>query len=379
MYFQSSVRGSGRLNMALCIGLIMLDSEQSLRLNLLRFPLIVGVVFIHAYGSTAVFAGNEIGINQTDFVTDFIRNFISNGIARIAVPLFFLISGYLFFAGFEWSKERYFVKLRARIKTLLIPFIFWNIVTLSIIAVAQAIPATQIYFSGKSPLIAGFSSFDYLNAIVGINRSPIAYQFWFIRDLMILVLLVPFIKIILKVFPLQFLVIVFICWFSGAWSFYAPSSDAVLFFCVGAYLASMDKNLFAVDKYGSILVLLYLIIVTFDALFIKEPFNPYLHKFGIIFGILAALFMTKFLARTENIKSFILWLSSASFFVYAIHEPLLTILKKISYKLVSPDTSSLILFLYFFIPIVVIAFSIIAYRVLLGVAPKFASIVTGGR
>ena len=35
-----------------CAKSTMLDQEQSLRLTLLRFPLIVGVVFIHAYSTT---------------------------------------------------------------------------------------------------------------------------------------------------------------------------------------------------------------------------------------------------------------------------------------------------------------------------------------
>lgn len=357
----------------------MIDDKQSLRLSLLKFPLIVGIVFIHAHASTAVFAGNEIGVAQAGGVAEFIRNFITNGIARVSVPLLFLISGYLFFSGFEWSKEKYLVKLRTRLKTLLIPFVFWNIFTLSIIAAAQALPATQIYFSGNSPLIAGFSGFDYLNAIAGINRCPIAYQFWFIRDLMILVLLAPVIRFILQKSAILFLAVVFIGWFSEYWFIYAPSAEASLFFCVGAYLALLDKNLFSVDKHGLALAALYLVIVTCDTIFINEHFSPYLHKIGILFGSATALYATRYLAETKKIKASILWMNSASFFVYAIHEPMLTIFRKIIYKIVCPDTSSLVLFLYFFIPIVVIAFSITAYRVLLGVAPKFASTVTGGR
>lgn len=144
----------------------MLDGESSLRLNLLRFPLVVGVVFIHAYSNTVGFAGGEIvGASQPHFIVDFVRNFISQGVARIAVPVFFLLSGYLFFAGFVWSKESYVIKLRSRRKTLLVPFLFWNILTLLIIALAQAIPATRTFFSGNNPLIATFSVFDYLNAI----------------------------------------------------------------------------------------------------------------------------------------------------------------------------------------------------------------------
>jgi Acyltransferase family. len=289
------------------------------------------------------------------------------------------LSGYLFFYGFEWSKERYFLKLKSRIKTLLIPFLFWNICSLLIIFLAQYFPATKIYFSGNSPLIAEFSFFDFFNAIFGFNRFPISYQFWFIRDLMILVLFVPLIQIILKYRPLLFLAIVFISWFLNYWPIFAPSSNTVLFFCSGAYIATIDKSLFAGDKYGGVFVLLFIVILTLNALNINVVFHNYLHKAGIIIGIYAALFSTKFLLKTDNVKPALLWLGRSSFFVFAIHEPLLTILRKVSYKLFVPDTSALILLLYFMIPIVIIVFSVLLYRVLVGIAPNFTYIITGGR
>ena len=40
----------------------MISSESSLRLNLLRFPLIVGVVFIHASATKVGFSGGEVGL-----------------------------------------------------------------------------------------------------------------------------------------------------------------------------------------------------------------------------------------------------------------------------------------------------------------------------
>ena len=79
----------------------MLDSESSLRLNLLRFPLVVLVVFLHAYSSTVGFSDGEIGVSHSMFIVDLVRNFVSRGVATIAVPVFFLMSGYLFFAGLE--------------------------------------------------------------------------------------------------------------------------------------------------------------------------------------------------------------------------------------------------------------------------------------
>ena len=80
-----------------------LDKSSSERLDIIRFPLIVGVIFIHAYGSSVNLKNSNTGIDQVGFITKFIQDFISDGLARISVPLFFLMSGYLFFLGFKWS------------------------------------------------------------------------------------------------------------------------------------------------------------------------------------------------------------------------------------------------------------------------------------
>lgn len=357
----------------------MVDSESSLRMSLIRFPLIVCVVFVHTYGTTVGLAGNELGVTQISFVSDFVRTIISQGVARVAVPLFFLMSGYLFFVGLIWRVESFSKKLRSRVRTLLIPFLFWNFSILLLLALAQAFPATQIYFSGNKLPIADFGAFDYLSAIIGIDRYPIAYQFWFIRDLMILVLVTPIIFLLNKFVAIPFLLVIFGYWFIGAWPVLAPSSEATLFFSFGAYLASRRLNLFFLDKYGAVITLLYIPLVVIDALPTDKQSGLYWHKVGIVAGVAAALYLTRYVARVEKLKLLVLWLGSASFFVFATHEPLLTVLRKVAYKLTQPDSSSLILGLYFLIPVVVIAFSVMAYRLLSAFAPRFTNLVTGGR
>ena len=244
----------------------MLDQEQSLRLTLLRFPLIVGVVFIHAYSTTVAFTGGEVGLTQPNLVADFVRNLISQGVARIAVPLFFLMSGYLFFTGFDGSKASYLKKLKSRTQSLLIPLVFWNILTLLFLATAQAIPAAAAFFSGKNPSIASFSVFEYFNSVFGITHTPIAYQFWFIRDLFILVLIVPLITILNAYVPRPFLVGALAYWLAGEWQIFAPASDALFFFSVGAFLASRKRSLFQFDRFGTLNLALYSVLVILAAL-----------------------------------------------------------------------------------------------------------------
>jgi surface polysaccharide O-acyltransferase-like enzyme len=356
----------------------LLDSQSSLRLNLLRFPLIVGVVFIHAAIGPVRVAGSDLGATQTSAVSEFVFRLVNGGIARIAVPLFFLMSGYLFFLGFEWSKQSYFAKLRSRARTLLIPFLFWNVYALLIVAVAQSIPATQRFISRGSPLIASFTTFDYLNALLGLTRHPIAFQFWFIRDLMIAVLLVPLIYFLLKHAPLPFLAVLSVGWFLGVWPVSIPSSAAILFFSAGGYLAWTDRSLFALDRYGPRIVGLYLPVLMLDVLWKGQPYSLYLHNAGVVLGIVAGLYATKLAAESEAVKSWLLGLSSASFFVFAAHIPLLQVVEK-SLRVVSPQSTSASLALYFVSPAAVVAILVLAYRVLSWLAPRFTGFVTGGR
>ena len=100
------------------------DSLQSKVISFLRFPLIVGVILIHTQLPNA----NEefVCYENTKFI-------ISNVIARIAVLLFFVCSGFLFFFKTEeFSLHTYLSKLKKRVKTLLIPYLIWN--TLFIVA-----------------------------------------------------------------------------------------------------------------------------------------------------------------------------------------------------------------------------------------------------
>lgn len=355
-----------------------ISSETSLRLNLIRFPLIVGVIFIHTYSTTVGFnnGASTIGLADQSFFSLFIRNLISEEVSRVAVPIFFLMSSYLFFNRFDGSKISYFKKIHARLHTLLIPFLFWNIATLLVIALGQYFPLTQTFFSGKNPLIANFDYFDYPRYIFGVGINPISYPFWFIRDLMLLCLLSPIILIANKNIPLIFNFTLLYCWIFNYSFIFSPSNVALLFFSVGCYFAITGKNLFAFDDYGKYITPIYLMIIFIDCLFYGELIG--LQKIGILFGIVSALYLTKFLA-SSNIKSLLLSLSHASFFVFAAHEPLLSAIRKVAYKILEPKSDFLTLMLYFLVPIIVITFLVWLYYQLKYIFPKFLQIITGGR
>lgn len=65
------------------------------KLRIISLISIIMVVFLHSYNVTVKFSPGNMSFN--DGYNVFIQNFFSQGITRIAVPIFFCISGYLFF------------------------------------------------------------------------------------------------------------------------------------------------------------------------------------------------------------------------------------------------------------------------------------------
>lgn len=97
------------------------ERHQSKVINAMRFPLITLVVLFHLHTPESIV---ESPYTSYNIVASF---FSANGIARLAVPTFFLISGYFYFYHLKgWSKFVYIDKLRKRLHTLLIPYLLWN-------------------------------------------------------------------------------------------------------------------------------------------------------------------------------------------------------------------------------------------------------------
>lgn len=97
-----------------------MNAYLSNKLKVLSLISIILVVFIHA----------NINIpDNTNFLYEnsaFLQYFISQGIARISVPLFFTISGYLYFISFSCSLNDYWIKTKKKDENINIA-IFYNI------------------------------------------------------------------------------------------------------------------------------------------------------------------------------------------------------------------------------------------------------------
>lgn len=100
----------------------MMNKKISENLRIASFIATVMVVYRHS-------------LNYLSFFDSWTRNgyngFIQDGImciTEVAVPYFFIVSGFFFFKYTYDSKKEYFKMLQRKSKSLGIPFLFWNII-----------------------------------------------------------------------------------------------------------------------------------------------------------------------------------------------------------------------------------------------------------
>lgn len=364
------------------------DELQSRTIDFLRFPLIVGVVFIHTDFSDIVMKG----VKQISFVDyplfSHIFFLFSKVIFEVCVPLFFFISGFLFFyktAGF--SMEIYLRKLKNRVRSLLVPYVFWNLLVILFLLLAQTFLSGSLV-SGRNKLITDYSLLDWLWSFWDTSQVnphsekslPVNSPFWFIRDLMVVVLFSPIVYILIKKLRTYAVIILGLLWIFNPF-FYLPGLSTVsfFFFTAGAYFSINNKNFVSgMRPMLSIVVPLYVLLVVAQLLFLNKSWWVDLYCAGIGIGLIATVSVVAHFIGKESWRTN-RFLANSSFFIFAYHRLPLVFVIKFLFKLLKPQSEVLLLFLYFFCPVIIIVFGLMIYSFLKQFWPRFMAIVSGGR
>jgi hypothetical protein len=255
--------------------------------------------------------------------------------------------------------------------------LFWVITALLVYCIAQRIPTLDLWFNNK----VAFNFRYIIGSLWDIEGYPIAYPFWFIRDLMITVVLTPVIYFFIRKAKVYGVLLLGVLWFLNWWFVFAGLSIiAVFFFTAGAWFGSNKRNI--IDDMGKVKYLLYAlypVLVMADLLTENHAANPFIHNAGRIAGIVFWVNLAAHLLRTGKVRVS-RFLAAASFFVYAIHEPfMLSPIRKITYAILNPQSDLTITALYFFVVLVVVLIALELYYLLKRFMPKFTTIITGGR
>ncbi len=155
------------------------------KINWFTFLYSLLVIWVHSYNAILF-----LGDTKTAYKTDLMERFLGNTVAQIAVPGFFLISSYLFFRSF--TIKRLWVKWNSRIRSVLVPYIMWNFLYYLGYVIGSRIPVvTEVIGKGKVP-------FTISNAAQAVLHYTYNYVFWYLNQLILLILLAPVIYILIK-------------------------------------------------------------------------------------------------------------------------------------------------------------------------------------
>ena len=349
-----------------------MNQYLSQKIRILSSIAIIMVIYIHAFYTE----GADMAVLSK------IQNIIGGHFCLVAVPLFYVISGYLFFLFVPDGVKSIFGKMKKRCKTLLVPyvlansltFLFWIILGL----IALRLPMIDSVINTKILPVIQNQSFAETFKLVFIT-PPIAFQLWFIRDLMVVVFFSPILWLLLRYFSTsKFTSYLFICLLAFVYILWGNNEylNAFLWFLAGGIL-SMGRFQIYNPSRNKCLYFIFIILYVGVCVLAGFGYIPSWSKILIpIVGIIALWLIYDQMNKLNNYLSRTIFIQY-TFFVYLIHEPLLNIFKKLP-LLINKGEITLIC-CYIFIPVIFYVFACLLGSLLKRIIPKIYSIYTGGR
>jgi fucose 4-O-acetylase-like acetyltransferase len=305
--------------------------------------------------------------------------------------MLFAISGYLFALG---DSKLYLERIGKRFRTIGIPIVLWTGIALLLINI---IPNPDMAPRGITPpfeinplIDPYFLKLSWHDKIYEfVVGSPVGFHLWFLRVLLVLNIAYPLMRLAIK--PNAILRWVVFAAVFGLWvsNHYIPyfNTEAVLFFMLGMHLAFSGgiptKSPFGLAS--GVWIGLWIALAagkTYLALAYPsddiKPLLAYLYKATILTGLFAAWYGMDGLVRACMSNRNFVWLSAFSFFIYALHEPILHIVLRDSMDLAG-DMPNYRLITYLFIPTIISAFCIGMGWLVRTASPALYGILTGDR
>ncbi len=370
------------------------NNLRSQALDLLRFPLAVIIVFIHVSSYLENIANQP---DQSHPLLVAVCHIIKGFMTDQSVPIYYFISGFVFFLGIELTKEKYIQKLKNRVKSLLIPYIVWNTIAV-LILVVRFLPFINTRFFVMQKLnitLTGLLScyWEYDHSLVQdimpsneiINNSyffPINEPLWFVRDLMIVVLFTPLIWWILRRTKNYVICLLGIFWLVSPYFLNVDHYNlitAFFFFSFGAYMSINRKDMLVeFGKYfkSSMVVYPLLGILYIVSSYYSPEWCWIIKQFNIMAGLLFGYNIAVWLLKNGICKASP-FLSSASFFVYVSHDLLVVYFTAFLNILIQPTLDITYMCVFFLSSLLIVGLLLAVFWLLRTYCPAFLKIIAG--
>lgn len=348
--------------------------RQSLVIDAMRPLLMALVVFIHLLPNrylpvTADFSAEGLYIILSEL--------ISHNIGRIAVPAFFVISGYYFFVGLgdRTANLNWFAgKWKKRLRTLVLPYVIWNLLLVACIIIKNSVFSHLGW--GEDDFIGQVRSLGVYGTMWGF---PINFPLWYLRDLIVMVILSPFfywfIKKLRRVALALLVLFYLICPGIGVPGL---STEAITFFGLGAYFGIFQLNILSFcGKYRMASYVLASILIIVSLCCNADVYHDTAIHFACIPAMVA--FMNVVNSLRDSTLHTLSRFSSAVFFVYAIHEIYILNWTKGLFEFVFGNSTIGQWAVYFLGHFVILTVCYSLYLLARRFCPRILSVMKGGR
>lgn len=270
-------------------------------IDILRFPLAVMVVAIHTNFNECLKARGNIDVPFSGEWAHQLIQLFSITLTDCAVPMFFVISGYLYFLKTPHiTKDIYKHKTEKKFIALMVPYICWNIV-------ACIVEPRMFLDSSLGDKFLGF--------LKSWNSS-----LWFLRDLFFVMLFAPILESLLRKFKFVAVILFLIpVWLGYTEITYFISIRAFAYFALGAFFTV--NHLAPIRSVGGV-------ILPISGLFFLLRCLSYDMSSSMEWGIVQVWILVQMILYTyfavliaEHTTDMSIWkkLAASSFVIYAMH------------------------------------------------------------
>lgn len=282
--------------------------ELSDKIKLISLVCTIMVVYRHAHTMEAFFGGDCAACHTYYFVA---HGF--TGMTSIAVPYFFLISGFFFLKRSYYGEGQYITMLKKKMRTLFVPFCIWNLLAIY-----------PLWYSGKMVVEPHW----YLY-VLDFLHSDYNGPMWYVRTLMLFMLLSPLYDWIFlldrkmgKKWELSLQIVILLYVFTIWWPMDSKtfSTEGILFFMLGGIIRKHEQWLDKLlpSKWAFVLFTLWIV-----SCFTIE-LDYWTSKIHLLFGVFAFWNVIRC-----GCKGWVASMAGYAFFIYVNHFILLKIIKSL--------------------------------------------------
>lgn len=320
-------------------------------LGSIKFLLIVLIVCVHASPNVGV----ELTHNSA------FQIYCSQILSRVAVPLYFFVSGYLMEMGLK-NYMKWRQKINRRIRTIFIPYVLWNGIYGLFLLILSGIYNYNTSISSED---------SFVQTLKHIFIDPAISPLWFLRDLFVFQLVSLVLIVLSYRFKIVLVALLFILWF---YNFHIPytiiSSEGALFFTLGFF--NWLPVFYVFKKYFRWICIAVCILSVIDT---KIRYTDFWWSLGF-HRITVLMLCYSFMVITTNSKYLkptiqkVSKISGYSFYIFVLHFP---ILYALNHVLNSNNIAE------YFVKIILAIVASIGIGYIINLFPKISEILTGNR